>query len=684
MKKNALDSQRLKALFPETPPAFTAFVERNLKDLEAGKETPVMKKKLSLGLVLALVLAIMMTAVAVAAILSPTAEIFGFLYGKEKQEALLKGDIATLGSVQAVGDLEVTLEDVVYQAEGEMQGLYGTGIIAPREGSKVVLIPEEYSPASPAGYTLHYGKDEKVPEDAPSYLELAHKDGAKLLQVRVRLLEMSIDGKKVETDVGSNHLAQPDGRVRFTFAASGPQIRRSENYELNLNLGWYELDQEGDPVGEIQKENWAVNVTPSLSETAKAEIAAQSPAPVPTTAPTAAPGALKMVGSHWNEHERYMVAHPDREAAHIRLDYGEWYGYIANPENDWDVGFFSLEDGSLEALIKAGIAEDLSGNEVIAAGLKSLYPVVQNALTHEGKVYALPHVVFAGQNPLAAVNADVWQKLGWDINKTPKTFAELCALAEKYMELPLATRRGTRFLVDGDTAAASRRVLLSELINLAYSEAMAKGDPSAIDTPAFREALTQIQSAYKALSKKQASTGANGIIYGLFFDGGQDYMDSYGNLRLGDSAAYTQRLGVAVVNARSTNKAAAIQYMEWLSKNLPAQFLPDLNAVVTAQEIGKIAVEQNLAHYYEKSYMEAGGQSDDAEQIEKLKQMLSSGDYGNYIPDEGAIARYRMEVAPNMTIMSKPFPVTYDIQKDYLSGKLDVDAFIKALQEAAK
>ena len=64
MKKNALDSQRLQALFPETPPAFTAFVERNLKDREAGKETPVMKKKLSLGLVLALGLSLLMAAVA--------------------------------------------------------------------------------------------------------------------------------------------------------------------------------------------------------------------------------------------------------------------------------------------------------------------------------------------------------------------------------------------------------------------------------------------------------------------------------------------------------------------------------------------------------------------------------------------------------------------------------------------
>ncbi|MDD4081536.1 MAG: hypothetical protein PHP02_09050, partial [Eubacteriales bacterium] len=74
MKKNALNNERLRALFPQTPQAFSDFVEHRLNDLKAGKEIPVMKKKLSLAMVLALVLALLLAAVAVAAILSPTAE----------------------------------------------------------------------------------------------------------------------------------------------------------------------------------------------------------------------------------------------------------------------------------------------------------------------------------------------------------------------------------------------------------------------------------------------------------------------------------------------------------------------------------------------------------------------------------------------------------------------------------
>ena len=43
MKKNALNNERLQALFPQTPQAFSDFVEHRLNDLKAGKETPVVK-----------------------------------------------------------------------------------------------------------------------------------------------------------------------------------------------------------------------------------------------------------------------------------------------------------------------------------------------------------------------------------------------------------------------------------------------------------------------------------------------------------------------------------------------------------------------------------------------------------------------------------------------------------------
>ena len=687
MKKNALNNERLQALFPQTPQAFSDFVEHRLSDLKAGKETPVVKKKLSMGLVLALALVLLVTAAAVAAILSPTAEFFGFLYGKEKQEILLKGDIAAIGQVRMVGDLEVTLEDVVYQAEGDMTGLYGTGIIASREGSKAVLIPEDYSPASPAGYTLHHGKDEEVPEDASTYLEQAEKTGSKLLQVSVRPDSLMIADKRVDVDVGTSLLPLPDGRVRFAFEMAGPGVLRASDYHLRMDLVWFELDAQGEPVGDVKTDSWDVLVVPQLSETAKIAIAAQTPVPEPTATPAAAPGAVLMVGQHWSEHEKYTAAHPERSAQNIALEYGEWYDFIANPENVWDVGFFFLEDGSLDALIKAGRILDLSDNEIIMAKVNDLYPRVREALARDGKTYAVPHAVFGGHNGLAAIDEDTWKELGWDFSKAPRTFAELTALAEEYMALPPETRRGTRFLGEGDTAAATRRTLLSELVNTAYAEAIAKGDPGAIDATALREGLAQIEATGRVLGEKQASRDAKGNMRVLIFEG-WPYVDAHGrrqlSLRLGDAPAFTQRLGVCVINADAPNKEAAIRYVEWLVGNTNAQFLPMLNAVMTAPEIAKMSVEQNILDYSMLSLIQAGISQEDLAQVEKLKGMLASGDVSKYGPDEAGLARFRREVAPYMTIMTSPYPVTYDIQEDYLDGKLDADAFIKALQEAAK
>ena len=118
--------------------------------------------------------------------------------------------------------------------------------------------------------------------------------------------------------------------------------------------------------------------------------------------------------------------------------------------------------------------------------------------------------------------------------------------------------------------------------------------------------------------------------------------------------------------------------------NTNAQFLPTLNAVMTAPEIARMSVEQNILDYSMLSRIQAGISREDLAQAEKLKGMLASGDVGKYGSEEAGLARFRQEVAPYMTIMTSPYPVTYYIQQDYLDGKMDADAFIKELQEAAK
>lgn len=676
MKRNILDSQRLKALFPATPPAFTAFVEKNLNDLKAGKETPVMKKKLSLGLALALILALLLAVAAVAAILSPTAEVFGFLYGKKKQEALLNGDIATIGQTHASGDIEVTLEEVVYQAEGEMPGLYGTGIIAPRAGSKVVLVPEDFSVNDSAGYAVRYGREIDIPEDAPSYAERAQQSGARMLMVRVHPEAVAMDGKTLEADIGYNLIPREDGTVRFAFEVISSQMQRSEHYDLTLSLGFWETDDQG-ATGDPQRDRWIVRAEPALSETAKAMIAAQTPMPDPTEMPPPAPGAIRLVGSLWGDEEVFLAEDPARQVENIRVEYDGQYAYIANPDNRWDVAFMFLSSGDFDSLVKAGQLMDLSEDPVIMETLTRMYPAMQAAVTRDNKAYALPTGIFGGTFQFGAGLDETWAQLGLDRDLMPKTFAELCALAETYMNIPLKERKGTSFL-QNDSAAASRSMLLDYLVRTRYGEALKEGGTITFDTPVFREALAQIEQATEALKGKQAGPDSKGTRYALIWENSNSLMEENNLfLRLGDAPAHPADVVVLMVNANATNKEAALDYTRWLSGNISGQFLSLLDQEVTAQEVALHKVKHDIAS------RKATGS--DPEDIARLEEQLRNDDYAAFGPSEESLARYRQEIGPHLTIMTQKLSdAAFEACDRYLKGAIDADTFIKALQEATK
>ena len=676
MKKNALNSQRLQGLFPPPSPAYEAGVQRTLQRLQSGKETPVVKKKLSLGLVLALILTLLVAAVAVAAILSPTADIFGLLYGKEKQEALLKGDVATMEQHHIFDDLDIVLEEVVYQSEGEMQGLYGTGLIRAKEGAHVVLMADDYSINDPAGYPVHYGLDLQIPDDAPTYADLAAQQKAQLLSVRVIPNDVSIDGQPQLTEVGMSLIPQTDGSVRFAFEM---QVPRAAVYDLSLHAGYMPMDQQGQP-GAYVGDDWTVQVKPSLSATAEAAIAAQTPVPPPTAAPSAVPGALKILNLTWSVPELYQAQHPDRPVEEIRLTSGTAGDYIATPDNPWDVAFLALDEVDFDKLLAQGHLADLSGDEAIARALASMYPNIQQAVGQEGKLYGVPYALFSGSGRLQAASGDAWARLGWSVDKQPATFEQLTALAQEYMNLPIDARKGTRFLL-ADSPHEAKSFLLRHLVPLYMQERLAEGTSLSFDTPAFREALAQLEAAVKALAGRQAAPDIKGTRYVLIDSAGNNFLQK-GDLalRIGDTPAASGRLTVCVVNAHSPNKEAALHYAAWLAQHISTQFLPSLDAHIGRQQVAEMGVEQDIASREALSRLGY----DQSEDIRIIKKRKAEGDILGYAPSEEALALYREQIAPSLLVLRKPLPTTYYVEEQYLKGELTADAFITALDAAVK
>lgn len=64
--------------------------------------------------------------------------------------------------------------------------VYGSGTMQAAEGANIVLMAEDTGVHEPAGYPLHYGKEYTVPDDAPSYAELAEARGARIILGKMR------------------------------------------------------------------------------------------------------------------------------------------------------------------------------------------------------------------------------------------------------------------------------------------------------------------------------------------------------------------------------------------------------------------------------------------------------------------------------------------------------------------
>lgn len=241
------------------------------------KEDKPMKKLTLRTAAIALAAVIILCGAAYALIESKTADIFGWFYGDEKKQELLSGDIAASGQSVTLGDVTYTLDEAVYK-DGF---IYGTGTMKPRDGANVVLIPEDYQITDKAGYLIYYGAEE-IPENAPTYAELAKEKGATLLLAKcVANGVLNADGTLNASEIGYTQLPQKDGSIVFTFEFEGgaaddgqmktASIERGASYDVSLYIANWEMTEDGtwlrgeDGVKDTWlKQDWTVTVTPEM------------------------------------------------------------------------------------------------------------------------------------------------------------------------------------------------------------------------------------------------------------------------------------------------------------------------------------------------------------------------------------------------------------------------------------
>ena len=221
-----------------------------------------MKKKSFGALLLGIILALAMLGTAYALFSSKVAEIFGAQYGQETGNWLEGGKVAQLNETVTLGDVMITLDEVVYRN----RGLYGVGTIRAID-QKDVLLPFDLVSGGSEFFTMT--------SDFNVYAELAQKlaaqsrtNGGRLLTAEILPEQVGVDGgtQLSFSSIGYFDTANEDGSVTFTFEAEdGNALEDGESYQLQIHGSVWEVDTEGNILEntKIRKE-WMINFQPIM------------------------------------------------------------------------------------------------------------------------------------------------------------------------------------------------------------------------------------------------------------------------------------------------------------------------------------------------------------------------------------------------------------------------------------
>ena len=242
-----------KKTFGDVPESFQARVQYTL---HRRKEEKYMKRKALRTVWIAAFMTVVVCG-ALAAALSPTAGIFGWFYGADKQQELLSGSIAPSGESTQVGDVIYTIDDVIL-SNGV---IYGSGTMKAAAGAPIVLIPEDYKPSDPAGYDTLYG-GASVPAGAPTYADKASAIGATIRMTRC-LPDgvLNPDGSLASATIGYADFPREDGTVAFMFEFKSDDAK--PEHTLQMYCANWEITPAGEYLPETrQAQTWIVTVTP--------------------------------------------------------------------------------------------------------------------------------------------------------------------------------------------------------------------------------------------------------------------------------------------------------------------------------------------------------------------------------------------------------------------------------------
>ena len=398
---------------------------------------------------------------------------------------------------------------------------------------------------------------------------------------------------------------------------------------------------------------------------------------------------LRVLAGNVQTAEAYRATYPDRDVQIIDVDYEQGYrGNLAKllAAGDWDLAYISTQEFDLGKLVDEGMAMEISCFPQIAALADNLYPSIRTAASVNGKLVAVPMGFVASMVmgiQLMGVSdsftgdytkraAAHLEALGLTADDQPHTFEQLCALGQRYMQLPKDARKGTTFItLEGNQTA----YVLALLLDLYESQYLATGEFKSFDTEVFRTALAQLDALSVALATDPKNIYDNdGLCFPLLNDSSQIILSDGVFLQLGDQPSIPARMDLAIVNPKSSRAQEAVEYILFSSDQDACYDAPTLCQRIDYDALVRQSYDQDIAAQIQ--------QGEDQSVIDKLTALRDTGDASGYQYSKAEIERYGADVAPRLIFPQTVYIDTQSATQQYLLGKLDADGFIAALDKA--
>lgn len=240
----------------------------------------IVKKKMSLAMVLLIICLFLSASVALAAIISNTAQRFGDLYGEDWTDAALRGEIDTSKPSIQIGDVVYTMDDVIVTGiEREMEGLteddtmctriLATGTMRAAEGTNVVLMPEDYLVSDPWNFDPYYNGHANVPAGVVSVIEKAAETDAEILCTRATANGLvDSEGNLYDCDIVYTGIMQEDGSIVFHMEIGlFEPIPRQDSYTLSVYIANHQVTPENEHLMETRiSKDWVFTIHPQQIE----------------------------------------------------------------------------------------------------------------------------------------------------------------------------------------------------------------------------------------------------------------------------------------------------------------------------------------------------------------------------------------------------------------------------------